>query len=82
MTRYAVEVTDAALAAIIAQARYIGIDAQEPINASHWLERVWDAVDSLQRWPRRAAKAEEDAYVEYEVRQLVARPLSGYRAHR
>ena len=26
---------------------------------------------SLEQWPRRAAKAEEDAYVEYEVRQLI-----------
>ncbi len=71
MTRYAVELTDSALASISAQARYIAVEAQMPVNAQRWLERVWKAVDSLEQWPRRAAKAAEDAYVEYEVRQLV-----------
>lgn len=28
-------------------------------------------MDSLEQWPRRAALAEESAYVEYEVRQFV-----------
>ena len=35
------------------------------------LEQVWDAVDSLEHLPRRAAKAQEDEFVAYEVRQLV-----------
>lgn len=71
MTLYAVELTGAALAAIAAQARYIAIDAQAPLNALRWLERVWDAVDSLEQRPRRAGIAEEDAYLDYEVRQLI-----------
>jgi plasmid stabilization system protein ParE len=71
MSRYTVELTEAALSAIAEQARYIAVDAQAPLNARRWLERIWDAVDSLERWPCRASLAEEDAYVEYEVRQLI-----------
>ena len=71
MTSYAVELTDAALAAITEHARYIAIEGRAPENAKRWLERVWDAVDSLEKLPRRGAKAQEDDYVTYEVRQLV-----------
>jgi len=71
MTRYVVELTDAALAAITEHARYIAIERRSPKNAERWLERVWDAVDSLEKLPRRAAKAQEDDYVDYEVWQLV-----------
>ena len=71
MRRYAVEVTASALDAIAEQARYIAVDAQAPLNAARWLEAIWDAAHSLERFPRRAPVAEEDAYVEYEVRQLV-----------
>lgn len=71
MTRYAVELADAALAAIQSQARHIAVDGQAPLNAQRWLQRVWDAIDSLEQWPRRAPKAEEDALVDFEVRELV-----------
>ena len=71
MTKYAVELTDTVSAAIIAQARYLSAEAEAPMTAQLWLEQVWDAVESLGQWPRRAAKADEDAYVEYEVRQLI-----------
>lgn len=66
MTNYSVELTDAALAAITAQAQYIAVESQAPLNAERWLERIWDAVDSLEQFPHRAAKAEEDAYAKYE----------------
>ena len=71
MTNYAVELADAALAAITAQAHYIAVESQAPLNAERWLGRIWDAVDSLEQFPQRAAKAEEDAYAKYEVRRLV-----------
>lgn len=71
MSEFSVEITDAALAAIADQARYIAIECQAPLNAQRWLERVWDAVDSLERSPGRGPKAQEDAYVRYEVRQLI-----------
>ncbi len=71
MTRYAVELTDAARASIAAYARYIAVDGKAPKEAERWLEGIWDAVDSLEDWPRRCPTAEEDAYVGYDVRQLV-----------
>ena len=71
MTRHEVQLTETALVAIGAQARYIAKKAKAPLDAQRWLERIWDAVDSLERFPRRAALAEEAAYVDYEVRQLV-----------
>lgn len=71
MIEYSVEVTDAAFVAIRRHARYIAVERQSPENAKRWLERVWDAVDSLERFPRRAAKAQEDQLVAYEVRQFV-----------
>lgn len=71
MNAYAVEVTAAAQSAIEAQARYIAVEEQDPLEAQRWLGRVWDAVDSLERWPFRAVRAEEDAYLRFEVRQLI-----------
>ena len=71
MTRFRVEVTDVAMAAITAQASYIAHDAHAPLGAQRWVDRVWEAVDSLREFPRRAPRAEEDAYVDYEVRELV-----------
>ncbi|RKY17776.1 MAG: hypothetical protein DRQ55_14950 [Planctomycetota bacterium] len=71
MTEYSVELTDIALSAIREQARDIAVDAQAPLNAERWIERIWDAVATLERWPCRTSLAEENAYVEYEVRQLV-----------
>ena len=40
MTRYTVELTDAALTAITAQARYIAVESKAPLNAQRWLERL------------------------------------------
>jgi len=71
MSEYSVEVTDAAFVAIRKHARYITVESQSPKNAERWLEQVWDAVDSLEHLPRRAAKAQEDEFLAYEVRQLV-----------
>ena len=71
MTRFRVEVTDTAMASIAAQAAYIAHDAHAPLGAQRWVDRVWKAVDSLREFPRRARRAEEDEYVDYEVRELV-----------
>ena len=71
MTEFSVEITDTALAAIRRHARYIAVDTQAPRNAERWLRRIWDAIDSLERWPRRASVAAEDALLSFEVRQLV-----------
>lgn len=67
---YEVEVTSTALVAISAAAKHIAVEALAPMNAQRWLERVWDAVTSLEHFPRRAQLAPEDEYVDYEVRRL------------
>lgn len=70
MIRYEVRLTDGATRAIVAQARYIATKASSPINAARWLQRVQQSVESLERWPLRAATAEENDHCGYEVRQL------------
>lgn len=71
MKRYAVEVADAALAAIAEQARYLVEQGRSADTARRWLEGIWRAVDSLELWPLRASRAEEDDYVSYEVRRII-----------
>ena len=68
---YTVELTATAESSILEQAQYIAIEGQAPENARRWLERVWDAVDSLEHLPRRGVIAPEDKYLPYEVRMLV-----------
>jgi len=65
-----VKITADAEASIREQARYIAIDEQAPLNAARWLERVYAATDSLDKWPRRCAIADEDRYRPYEIRKL------------
>ena len=68
---YTVEITDAAFEAIGDQARYIAIDCQAPLNASRWLEQVWDAIDDLEHLPSRHNLAPENAFKTYEVRRVL-----------
>lgn len=71
MTEYSVRLTDSVLAAIAEQARFIAVDNHAPLNAQRWLESIWEAVDSLEKVPRRGAVAEESRYLAFEVRQLI-----------
>lgn len=48
---YTVRFTEQTRDAIIAQARYIAVDCQAPLNATVWLDHVMDAIDSLAEWP-------------------------------
>jgi plasmid stabilization system protein ParE len=66
-----VEITDAALAAIRAQVKYIAIECRAPLNAGRWLERVWDAIDGLALMPERHGLAAEDEFKPYEVRRVL-----------
>jgi toxin ParE1/3/4 len=68
---YSVEVTDAAFEALRAQARYIALECQSPLNAARWLEQVWDVIDGLQAMPSRHNLADEDAFKSYEVRRAL-----------
>ena len=48
---YSVEITQTAERAILEQARYIAVEGKAPENARRWLEGVWAAVGSLERFP-------------------------------
>lgn len=67
---YAIRISPAAEAAILAQARYIAIDQQAPLNAVRWLQSMFDAADGLDEYPRRYPLAAENDRRSYEIRQL------------
>lgn len=67
---YTVKITPGTEAAILAQARYIAIDQAAPLNATRWLQRMFDAADTLSEFPRRCALAPESARRPYEIRQM------------
>ena len=66
-----VEITDSAFELIRAQARHIAIECQAPLNASRWLEQVWDVIDGLETMPNRHNLAPESAFKPYEVRRAM-----------
>ena len=72
MKRFAVEITDAAMAEIRDHARYIAFERFDPGNAQSWLSKVWEAVDTLDAMPRAHPIAEESEDVDYEVRFVLA----------
>jgi len=73
---YAVEVTGTTAAAILAHARYIADDRQEPQGAEAWLASAWDAVESLETMPKRCPVAAGFDGVPYEVRSVLAGSVS------
>lgn len=67
--KFTVRLTPDADEQIFDQARYIAEDQKAPIEAGRWLQRIYDAIDSLEEMPRSCSIAEEDAFKEYEVRK-------------
>lgn len=70
MKTYHVEISVQALELIRVQAHYIAFQQNAPVNAKRWLNKLWDAVESLETMPRRFALAPENDYRDYEVRKL------------
>ncbi|MCC6359774.1 MAG: type II toxin-antitoxin system RelE/ParE family toxin [Phycisphaerales bacterium] len=70
MNPYSVVVLPGAEQAILEQAEFIAAD--KPEAAARWLERLWDAIEELSRFPNRnaIAPAESDA-IGTPVRKLV-----------
>ncbi|GMU83109.1 MAG: hypothetical protein AMXMBFR47_29800 [Planctomycetota bacterium] len=70
MRQYVVVVLPDAEQAILEQAEFIAAD--KPDAATRWLERLWDAIEDLSRFPNRnaIAPAESDA-IGTPVRKLV-----------
>lgn len=67
---YTIDVAEEAIARIRAQARYIAVEEQAPLNAERWLLRVLAAADSLEQFPRRCPMAAEAEACNFEVRAL------------
>ena len=67
---YRVIISDTAFESIQEYARYVAIDQRAPEAAERWLEKVFDASDTLSEMPRRCARAPEDDYRPYEIRWL------------
>ncbi len=72
MKRYAVELTDSAVATIHAQLRFIAVERRQPSNAERWLRMVWHAVESLETFPHGQPLPPENDHVPYEVRFVLA----------
>jgi mRNA-degrading endonuclease RelE of RelBE toxin-antitoxin system len=69
--KYTVDITESAFEAILAQARYIAVECKAPLNASRWLEKVWDVIDGLENMPKRHGLADESAFTSYPVRRAL-----------
>ena len=52
------------------QAVWIATEQAGPTVAAEWLARIEDTIDGLETMPRRYPVAAEDAWCEYEVRQV------------
>lgn len=68
--KYSVEITEQTFEIIRSFARYIAFEQKAPHSAKLWLEGLWDAVDSLEKWPKRCGFAPENDYRLYEIRKL------------
>lgn len=69
--RYTVRLTATTVEQVTRYARFIAIERQSPENAQRWLERVYNAIETLSHSPRRCSLAPEDAYRPYEIRRLL-----------
>ena len=66
---YSVEITAAARKKILEQANYIAVDAEAPLNAERWYERVWDVIRGLKEFPHRHNLAPENEQRIFEIRR-------------
>jgi plasmid stabilization system protein ParE len=74
VTTFKVVVTPEAQTGIRLAFRFI--HERSPGNAARWLQGLYVAIDSLERFPDRCAYAREREYVEEDLRQFV------YESHR
>jgi plasmid stabilization system protein ParE len=69
--KYRVELSQFARDAIHEYVRFIAIERQSPLNAERWLQKVWEAIDSLESLPYRCPLAPENEHREYEIRMRI-----------
>ena len=65
---YRVEIADSALQQVRVHAEYITLQAQAPLNAARWLARVFEAIHTLERFPKRYPVAPQYTLQHSEVR--------------
>ena len=51
--------------------RYIAIEKKERLNATRWLEKALNAVDTLAIFPHRCPIAPESKYSDHTIRMLI-----------
>lgn len=68
---YRVLITESARSQVITQAPYIAEISQSLAIAQRWLQKVYDAADTLARFPHRCALAQENDFRDYEIRRLL-----------
>jgi len=71
MNTYTVLVSPVAKDQIDEYARYISDISGMPRTAAKWLRNIYDRIATLDAFPQRHALAEEDTYVDYEVRRQI-----------
>lgn len=71
MTRYFVFVGPAAAERIDQYAQYIAQQSGSAEVARRWVRQVYDAMATLETFPRRFELAEENAHRDYEIRRLI-----------
>ena len=71
MNAFSVIVTPVVTEKIDEYASHIAEQSGSVEIAERWIDRVYDAVETLSMFPRRFGLAEEDAHREYEIRRLI-----------
>ena len=69
--RYTVKLSVTVVQQITEYACFIAEQRRAPENAQRWLERVYDAIDTLDRMPQRCGLAPENGHRPYEIRRLL-----------
>ena len=69
--RYTVKLSVTVVEQITEYARFVAEQRRAPENAQRWLERVYDAIETLDRMPQRCDLAPENAHRPYEIRRLL-----------
>lgn len=71
---YRVDVEESAEEKIRLYIRYIAVDQKSPQAAERMLDRIWDAIDSLELFPFRCPLAPENEFREPEIRMKIFGP--------
>lgn len=71
MSNFTVVVAPVAAEKIAQYGNYIAEQSGSVEVAQRWVDRVYDAIETLEVFPRRFALAEEDAHRSYEIRRLI-----------